>query len=429
MTGFPSARRGSALAVAALLAASMLAAPAASAEKERATRAAGATAFALRGDAYGTSLRSTTAPAESGRTAYSWVGCTARAGAGRVNSVARADLTDGTFATGIDTVTRTTRVDDVVSVLSRSDVDHLSVGNDVGSLSISGLRVRSQARHDATGFHRAGSASVASVSAEVGGEPLAVPRPGMIETGDTFEVPGVAEVTFFDLRGHRGGEGARSAALGLRVNLSDGSTLSVGRTTAQIDGGVLAGLMRGPATALQADGLDDVLGSGKVARQPLDCRGTDGLPVTNSTAATEVSGVVALGAATATAWGDHTGDERADAHTRAYVSRLALGDSGLVVRDVQAQANASRDGAAYQRTSTGSSAGTLLVDGERTALPRPGGRLVIEGVATVTSQLVRRTDYGISVIGLRIELVDASPLGSTIDVATASASVRPRSAG
>jgi len=401
----------------------------AASEKERTAGDRQVTAYALRGNAYGTTVRSRTVPAESGRTAYSWVSCTAVAGVERANSLVRADLTDGAFAAGIDTSTRTSRVDGVVSVLSRSDVDRLAVGNDVGSLDIRGLRVRSRAWHDADGFHRSGSATVAALSAQVGGQPVPVPVPGEIEAGDSLSVPGVAEVTFFDLRGQRSNDGARSISLGLRVDLADGSTLTAGRTNAQIDGDVVAGLMRGPATALEADTLDEVLTSGKIARQPLDCRGTDGRHVTNATTAARVPGVLALGAATATAWGDHTAARRADAHTQAYVSRLSLGDGGLVVREVQAQANTVREGDRYQRTAQGSSVGSLVLDGEVVELPRPGASLRIAGVGTVTSQLVTRGRYGITVVGLRIELLDASPLGTTIDVATASSSVRPRSLG
>ena len=154
-------------------------------------------------------------------------------------------------------------------------------------------------------------------------------------------------------------------------------------------------------------------------KKSVPCTGTNGEWRSESGEATQQPGIETSEAAVG-ALGDQLGAGEAVARTRAHTSRVSLGDGSIVISNIRSQANVVRDGGSYLRTAKGSDIGTLRIDGEEHALPDPGRSLRIPGVAVIIPEVVNRTAHSITVVGLRVRLLDGSEVQSVVDIAKSS---------
>ncbi len=110
------------------------------------------------------------------------------------------------------------------------------------------------------------------------------------------------------------------------------------------------------------------------------------------------------------------------AFERGTIASIDIGNGALVVDGVIGQANVARTEAGKTTSSTrGSLIGAITADGEPQTLPDTGV-LEIPGVAKIRPMVVDRTKFGISVVALRITLLDGT--GAVIDLGVAQARIR-----
>ncbi len=373
------------------------------------------TNFGLIGSAYGSKVHGGAIPANSGRTALAYIGCTRKTGRTDTNSVARVNLGKGLGPlSGVDSSTRTYRRHGSVNVKSVNTIARL--GKKDSLLEIRGIKAVARTWHDANGFHRAGHTRVAGVFS-LGVRIL--PKNGVVD------IPGIATVTLNDKTGATGRHGARQNVKAAKVDLALTDTSAVlGNATAKIHDGLVSGVLGGVGVAATGSALDNLVKTGKIARQPLPCQGTDGKWRTNHTAGVTVNNLVHLGAATASARGNQQDRTHGYAQTRGRVARATVGTSGsLVIKGVIGAANASKHGTKLVKTSKGTRIVSITFRGRDRAIPTPGNPVRIGNLAVLSAPRAHRTRYGIKVVALRVEVLKGT--GTTVDLGVAKASFRP----
>ena len=380
------------------------------------------TPFALEGLAFGTQARGQTVPVQSSQTALVVLKCTKDAGIDRSRGVANDDLVGLGQASGIATRTWTTSKQGVVTSHARSKIGDLTVANVAGGLTVEALVVTTRTWHDDEGYHRAHGFRLAGLSGEVGGVPIELPAPADIDPGQTISIPGILRATFDERSGTVTRRGAQATSTGLVIELADGSKVSAGRAQTAISGGVVGGLLGGRAQSVRGSGLVETK---NVVKKSVSCRGTDG-EWRNEAAAAFTQPGLEVGATTVGAFGDQLGQGEAVVRTRARSARVEIGDEQIVVTAIRAQSNVVRDGDRYTRTSDGTHLGSLTVNGQERPLPSPGESLVVPGVARITPGVVARTSQGITVVGLRIELLEGGEIVETLDIAKTNAHIDNR---
>lgn len=217
---------------------------------------------------------------------------------------------------------------------------------------------------------------------------------------------------------------ARSSAYGIRVVLDNGSTVTIGRAWATIQKAGPAGVFGGNAYALESAVADGTLRLGRTPFQILPCPGTGGKWRTNSLA--QLTGAEALNAEALSAQtlGRGFADGRAVARARARVNEVTIGER-LVIEGVVGQVNVFQNtaGRVTRRTLSGTRVAAITVDGEAMVVPAPGESLMIPGVATVTAAVRRPLGKrGLMVHALRVELLDGT--GAVFNIGTAKARIK-----
>lgn len=382
------------------------------------------TGIGLQATAFGTEVLPGSLHTGSARTALLVLGCTTAAGVDRHKSVGTDDLTELGSASGVRTrVWTTENAAGVVSTYSRSTIAKVRIADaGVASLKLDGVSVTARTWHDSSGFHRSNSFSLVGLSARVLGVPFDLPAPGDIDPGQSIEIPGLLIMTFDKRTGSVGPQSAAATSTGVLLELADGTRASLARAESRMDADVKGGLLSGQAVAADSD--DEVVALNRVVKRNIPCNGTDGRWLTSDGAATDLLPGLTVGAATVGALGDQISVRQAVAKTRARTARIELGGAdGLVVTAIRTQASVVRDGDQYARSAAGSSIGSISIDGTEQELPDPGEVLVVPGVAEITTQVVTKTAQSITVVGLRIDLLDSTEV---IDIARSTAQIKAR---
>lgn len=225
---------------------------------------------------------------------------------------------------------------------------------------------------------------------------------------------------------------ANASAYGIRVVLENGSTVTIGRAWARVQGAHPAGVFGGHAYALQASAADGLLGIGRTPYRNLPCTGTDGKWLVNSLSDVQLGGGQATaGVLTAETFGKPFRDGRAVARARAKAADVNLGGQ-LKIEGVVGQVNVfqNRRGKVVRRNLNGTSVGALYVDqngdgqftaDERQAAPPPGESLTIDGVAVVEAAVRKNLGKrGLRVHALQVRLLDT---GVVVNIGTAKARI------
>ncbi|MGI8614432.1 MAG: choice-of-anchor P family protein, partial [Nocardioidaceae bacterium] len=206
----------------------------------------------------------------------------------------------------------------------------------------------------------------------------------------------------------------------------DGTIVNVAGTFNEINNQIVAGIMSGYGRAATFQALDTVR-SGKVAVQPLNCEGTNGKWITNSTADYNPTGRVDLQAASGSARGDVIDRTHVYAKTRGTIAKAVLGN--LVIKGIRGQANVTRSGSKLTKTDKGTRLLSITNNGNTRPLPNPGQTIRIAGIGTLTFDKVNKGKYGLKVTAVQIKVLPGKfgdPDGATINLGEAYARISPK---
>lgn len=389
------------------------------------------TSFAFKSSGFGTRLiggqvpagSSTTGylPAGSSTTGYQVIGCTNQAGRSRIGDVAEATLPGLGTATGIKTRVWTTKRHGVVASHSRHSIAEIVLARSgLGKLTLDAVTSTATAYHDAGGFHGATTTRLGGLSFV---PPIGPAQTFPLPTPDEpVTIPGLATIYAGRHATHHSRTGASADAFALRVDvIPTGTSVRVAHSHAELASGFTGGIFRGSSAAthvVTAGG--DIVRSGPNPLSVMPCQGTYGRTREKSLARVDLGGQLIVKGASSLVRGSQ-GDRRARGTSRAEVARVDLDGGQLVIGGIVGKVSVSRHGHHLKRSTSGTLLGSVTVAGQRQTFPKTGV-LEIPGVARLERAVVHRTHSGISVIGLRVTLLDGS--GAVVDLAEARLKVR-----
>jgi hypothetical protein len=381
----------------------------------------GRTPYAFTASAYGSRLAGGEIPADSGRTAWSLLGCTKSTGRSHDNHLAEINVGDYGTVSGIRSRTWSTQKGSTVASKALTKIGAIELGSGNAKLVIDGVTLKTKAWHDSSGFHKAGSARILTIKAKVGG--AALPIPANPSPGQTLEIPGLAKITFLGGASSKSAHHATIAQRALRIRLADGSVLVIGSARSNISDKAVTGVLTGWGRAASADVLDTAVTSGKVAAQPLRCLGTDGKWVNNHTAGVDVPGVLEIGAASGAVKGAQRDARNGYAHTRGRIAHVLLSDQ-LEIGAIEAHARVIKRNGKLTKSIKGTSVAYIKAAGEKFEVPDPGQSITIPGLAKITVAKKFPGKYGVRVIAVQVKLLGGDL--ATINLGEAAAKIKPR---
>jgi hypothetical protein len=199
----------------------------------------------------------------------------------------------------------------------------------------------------------------------------------------------------------------------------------VGRAYARIDGNVRSGVMGGRAFGSEATLIDGTVISGQTAVKPLPCPGTGGVWKSTSTLSSGIPATATIGVTKSEVYGKQNTDRSAVAKTRSTVAQVTLADSQVVLEAITAQANITKSRAGgLTKTSTGTSPGTITLNGQTTALPI-NGTFSLGAVGTIDTNEVTRSTYGIKVTSVKVTLFNGTAADTILHLGNAWTNIRP----
>src|SRR6478609_1753144 len=381
-----------------------------------------ATPFAMRAQAYGSSVRGGSVPVSSGATAYEGFGCTNKAGIERTNQLADVTLPSIGTISGLKTHVWTSREGKVVSSWAQNTIGKVVLSDSpLGTLSLDAVSTTARAYHDGTTFQTYTHTDVAKLSFKgpVGpAQTFPVPSPGKPVT-----IPGVARLAVGTSWTPRTVNGARAFADGIKIRLLPTNTVvRVAHAIAQI-GQLQSGIFSGSSYAVSGTAAGDIVNLGRNPLLQMQCQGTAGEVKTRQLAAIDLGGQAEITAARSEQMAEQT-STRAAGFERSRVASIRLGDQ-LRIEGIVGQANVRRDGPGLKTlttSTTGTTIGAIYVNGQIQKFPETGV-LEIPGVAKIESKVVERLRFGIGVTALRITVLDGT--GAVINLGNAQFQVKP----
>lgn len=407
------------------------------------------TPFAYQGSAYGTrvSLGDPNAGGvESGRTAWSVLGCTSMAPIRNNNgsNVAKLNANSMIEVGAVDSSTSSYRMPRKKLFGSRSinKVAGLTIGSEDGPrLRFGAFTTTANAFHNGKRFRAKASFDVLNVDhfdmpesagplgdlldaidagdnqlieqiiAGAGSEGIAIPGVGTIYPAGTARTPS-------------GPSGATANAFGIRIALENGSQVNIGRAWAKIQSSHPAGVFAGHAYGLEAKLVEGVLGIGRTPYQNLPCVGTNGKWKQNGLLDLPQNESFNAGALRAETYGKPYRDGRAVARARSTVADIVLGGGALEIEGVVGQVNVfqNRKGRVVRRNIEGTRIAAIIANGEAQEIPAPGETLEIPGLALIKAGLRQNLGKrGVRVHALHVELLDGT--GLVLNIGTAKAKI------
>jgi hypothetical protein len=379
------------------------------------------TTYAFNSSGYGTRLAGGQVPAGSKTTGFEAIGCTNQAGKSKSNDVASADIPGLGTATGIKTHVWTTSRHGVVASHSSHTIAELTLASSgVGSLTLDAIKAKARAFHNSSGFH-------ATTKTKVGGitftPPVGSPQTYPAPTPDQpVVVPGLATIYAAKSIHRHSASDALAEAVALRIDAVPTSTsVRVAHATARLGSGLTGGIFNGHSAATHVvTAAGDVAKSGPNPLSLMPCEGTGGVRRHKADAFTDLGGQLIVKGAASTQRGTQ-GDHRAHGFEKGEVAKLNLGGGQLIVDGIVGRVNVRRTPDGVKKSTRGTQLGAITASGQPQTFP-PTGVLEIPGVARLERKVVDRSPSGISVIALRITLLDGS--GAVINLGEAALHVQ-----
>lgn len=379
------------------------------------------TRFAFTGSGYGTRLRGGAVPAGSSTTSYQAIGCTNAAGLDRRNHVAEVELPGAGTVSGVTTRIWTATSGGTTESVSRDRIANLLLGDETnGSVEISAIESLSRAWHDDKGFHADTSTKIGSiVFTPPGGEPqvLDIPTPDQ-----PIEIPGLLTIHIGKHKTASNADRAAAKADTIKVHMiPSGTKLRVGHTVATIARGVKHGLFGGSSYALKGTGLEELADLGRQPLSLMPCQGTRGEVRDKALAGVDIDDGSIVVEGLASKQRGTNKKTSASGFEEGKVAELSLGNGQLVVQAVVGRANVTREGRQLKANIKGTTFGSIIANGEPQSFP-DSDVIEIPGLVKIERNIVKRSANGISVVSLRLTLLDGS--GAVIDLGTAKMYIR-----
>ncbi|GAW51642.1 MULTISPECIES: choice-of-anchor P family protein [unclassified Nocardioides] len=377
--------------------------------------------FALKASGYGSATTGGQVPTDSGQTAFMAVGCATKVGIDKENHEAESTAPGLGKATDVKTELWTREVNGVVSTYAQNTTNKLVIAQSgAGSIQIKAITAWAHSFHDQKGFHAETRTDVGSIQfvPPGGGAPqqMDIPTPG-----NPLEIPGLATITVGRSKKHVDADGAQAQANALIITKTASGTKSkVGQAKAQVLNGVTHGTFHGYSAGSSSLSANGNVSNGRTPLSLMPCQSTDGQVTTKKIQHSDLGG----GVIASDLQSQQFAEDRANksvAWERGSVSHLTFGGDQLDVDGVIGKAKAIRQGGKVTKTIKGSTVGTITSDGEEQQFPDTD-MFTIPGVAKLERFITERTRNGISVIALRITLLDGS--GSVIDLGQAKIAIR-----
>lgn len=378
------------------------------------------THFALQASGYATRVTGGDIPAGSDRSAFQVIGCTNLAGLDKNNYEAEVDLSPLGTLSAAKTRVWTTQRDGVVSAWARNSIAKVVlVDSATTTLTLKGVSSTSRAYHNRSGFHAATTRSVAEIFTTVAGVRIDQDIP---TAGNPVLIPGIARISLGPSTERAGPNGAYATADALRVELiPSGTIVRLAHSRAKINSGIKSGVFRGSSYGSKAQAAGGTVTSKMTPYLVMPCQGTDGDIQRRSIAGLNPAGLKLTGLSTAQ-FGEQKA-QSAEAWERGRVAGLNLGQGDLVVKAIVGRANVHFvAGEGVTKDIKGSTLGRVSVGGDTVTIPK-SGVLRIAGVAKLERNVVTRTKRSITVIALRVTLLDGT--GAVVNLGRASVGFTP----
>jgi hypothetical protein len=291
----------------------------------------------------------------------------------------------------------------------------------LGSLTISAVTSKATAYHNAHGFHARTTTHIGDLvfTPPTGpAQALSAPTPDQPLT-----IPGLATVYAGQHVKNATAHGASADAYALRIEaLATGTSVRVSRSHAGLYSGLTGGIFKGHADATHVvTAAGDIAKSGPNPLTPMPCQGTYGKTHEKALASLDLGGQIVVNGADARTRGAQ-GDGRAHGMSRGEVAEVSLGGGQVVIDGIIGKASVTRHGRHVKASARGTRLASITVNGQQQTFPKTGV-LTIPGIAKLEQGVVNKHRYGISVIGLRITVLDGS--GAVINLAEANLAIRP----
>jgi hypothetical protein len=385
------------------------------------TTATKTTSYAFQLSGFGTRIIGGQVPVGSDTTGYQRIGCTNKAGKSRSNNVAEADLPGLGTAYGVKTHVWTSAHNGVVASHSTHSIAKLVLAqSQLGSLALTAITSHAKAYHDDSGFHAVTSTNLGGLTfTPATGPAQTFPAP---TPNQPITIPGLATIYAGSNVTRESGTSALANAFALRIDVvATGTTVQVARSHASLTGGFTGGVFGGRSAATHViTAAGDIVKSGANPLNPIGCTGTNGKVREKSLASIDLGGQLVVKGATTQELGTQ-GSDGAHGYSRAEVAEVDLGGQ-LVIDGIVAKASVRRTADGVKKSADGTQLASVTVNGQEQTFPKTGV-LEIPGVAKLERGVVTTTHNGISVIGLRITLLDGS--GAVVNLAEASLRIRP----
>jgi hypothetical protein len=364
------------------------------------------TAYALGGSGFGTLVRGGQVPANSAPTAYEAIGCTNRAGVTKTSHVAAVKVPGLGTVSGVATKVWTEAKGDTVSSYSRHTIADLVIASsNVGKLHVEGLTTKTRAWHSSTGYHATAKVDIASITftdSNGKSQNFAIPTPG-----NPIVVPGLASLTIGNIAKSVSSSASRVGADALVVKVFPTKTEShVSHAQSQIAGKVALGLFHGRSYAEKANAIQNNVTNSPHPLLYMACQGTRGMVQKRSIAGVNLGDQVVVDALKSEQ-SSTNGTKAASGYEEASVAKANIGNGQIVVTGIVGRANVTRLNSGVTSDIKGSSILKVVVNGQEQQFPN-SGVLEIPGVAKLEQNVVQHYKTGISVIALRVTLLDGS---------------------
>lgn len=372
---------------------------------------------------------------DSGRTAWSFIGCTSKTGKTNTDHLAKVELPGDQLKVGpITTESKSVKSGGSVKSQATTKVGDIELkSSGIGSLKIEGLTGTSESSNKDGEFDQKGSVSLLGIKAVLGGIEVSLPfDPDNIKPGQELKLPGLAKLRFLNTRGKATDDYSLNNSVALEIKVLtpgplEGQTVRVGSARTRLEAVSPKGKVHGYGEAAHAELLNGVVSSGRVAYQPLKCGGTDGEWHRNNVAGVH-AGPIRIGAATGQVRGISEAGKNPLAHTKARIAGVKLTNS-LKIGAIESSAKVEELGNGKFKKSSDMSVLRVTAAGdnwtkELNKAIKNSKPLRIPGIAKITPNVVKETKRSVSVTALKITLLDvAKPLKSTIWLANTEAKI------
>ena len=381
------------------------------------------TDFAFYAQGHGTKIRGGQVPAGSRTTAFQAIGCTNVAGITKRNEVTDATLPGAGTASDITTKVMTRYRHGVASSITKTSVAKvvLGEGSGLGTVTLRAINATARASHGPDGFHASFTSTLGKIvfTPPVGpSQEIPVPSPGQY-----VDIPGLVRIGLGGDNSRTSGSMARAAGYAVVIRMIPTNTkIDIGRGRTIVAKDVKVGLFHGNSAAIDTTAL---AGNVKVGRQPLSiipCQGSQGILREKALAGINLDGGLVVNGLRSAYVGDQT-DRAAFGRTIGEVASVNLGGGQLVVDAIRGVARVKRTAHGVKRSIRGSSVGTITANGQPQTFPDTGV-LEIPGVAKLERNVTHKGKIGISVVALRITLLDGS--GAVINLGSAHLAIRKK---